>query len=217
MKTITKISAQQIKGRYNLFLDEAFFCGISEETLIKLALKKGMEVEEKELEEIVKEERQNQCFQYALKLLARQNYFEKVLGDKLKQKEYSSEDIAYALEKLKAYNYLDEEKLTEAFVKDKKRFAKKGPRYIAQALKMKGIDSEMITRTLDTYYDEEEEFQNARQLALKKMESYRHKYEDTYIIRNKLYSYLLQRGFNTAIVSKVLEEILSQSETFFED
>ena len=57
MKKITKISRQQNGERYNLFLDEAFFCGITEDTLVKLRLKKGMEVDEAELENILKEEK----------------------------------------------------------------------------------------------------------------------------------------------------------------
>ena len=77
MKKITKISIQQNGERYNLFLDEEFFCGITEDTLVKLKLKKGMEVDEAALEEIIKEETNNKCFNYAVFLLGRRNYFEK--------------------------------------------------------------------------------------------------------------------------------------------
>ncbi|WP_070000251.1 regulatory protein RecX [Cellulosilyticum sp. I15G10I2] len=217
MKRITKISLQKTKGRYNLFLDELFFCGISEETLIKLELKKGMQVDEKELEAILKEESRNQCFNYCIKLLTRQNYFEKVLVDKLKQKEYSEEDIAYALEKLNTYHYIDDGRLAEAFVKDKKRFSKKGPAYIAQALRMKGIDRDTIAQTISENYSEEEELQNAKQLALKKVDAYRRKCADSYAIKNKMYGYLLQKGFRSAIISKVLDGILSEEDHFWEE
>lgn len=208
MKTITKISLQQTKGRYNLFLDEAFFCGISEETLIKLGLRKGMQVDEEELESILKEESRNKCFEYCMRLLGRQSYFERALADKLRQKEYSNEDIDYALEKLKTYHYLDDTKLAEGFVKDKKRFAKKGPSYIAGALRMKGIDSETIAKTLEEHYSEEEQIDNCREAAAKKLETYRRKYEDTYVLRSKLYGYLAQRGFSSSVIGKVTEELL---------
>ncbi len=212
MQTITKISAQKTQGRYNLFLDNTFFCGVNEETLIKLGLKKGMQVDEIELETILKEESRNKCFNYSMKLLTRQNYFEKALLEKLKQKEYSDEDIAFALDKLKEYNYIDDTKLTEGFVKDKKRFSKKGPQYIAQALRMKGIDYETITQTLQEHYSEEEEFENCMSAALKKMEVYRRKCDDDYTLRNKLYGYLSQRGFTTRVISKVLEKLLENKE-----
>lgn len=213
MQTITKISLQQkAQGRYNLFLDDTFFCGITEDTLIKLGLKKGMQVDENELETILKEESRNKCFNYCMWLLARQNYFEKALMEKLKKKEYSDEDITYAFNKLKQHNYLDDTKLTESFVKDKKRFSKKGPQYIAQALRMKGIDYETISQTLQDHYSEDEEFENCMSAALKKIESYRRKCTDDYIVRSKLYGYLSQRGFRMQIISKVLEKLLEDKD-----
>ncbi|WP_054740415.1 regulatory protein RecX [Cellulosilyticum ruminicola] len=56
MKTITKISVQQGGERYSLFLDEEFYCGVSEDTLIKLNLKKGMQLDETTLELLNNEE-----------------------------------------------------------------------------------------------------------------------------------------------------------------
>ncbi len=215
MKTITKISSQKEQGRYNLFLDGTFFAGISEETLVKLGLKKGMQVDENELEEILKEESRNKCFTYCLKLLARQNYFEKALIDKLKQKEYAEDDITYALERLKAYRYLDDIRLAEAFIKDKKNFAKKGPSYIAQALKMKGISYEAIAEKINEHYSDEEAYENCKYAALKKVESYKRKCSDKYTLKNKMYGYLMQKGFKTHTISKVLEEILQDGDEMF--
>ena len=105
-----------------------------------------MKIDEEDLKALEEEENKNRCFSYALYLLGRQNYFEKVLVDKLKSKEYSEEDITYALEKLKYYNYLDDSRLAEAFVRDKKRFSKKGPRYIKEALRSKGVSTEQINQ-----------------------------------------------------------------------
>jgi regulatory protein len=214
MKTITKISLQQTPGRYNLFLDNEFFCGLSEDTLIKLGLNKGMQVDEEELEAILKEESRNKCFDYCMRLLGRQNYFEKAIVDKLRQKEYSDEDIRYAVEKLKRYGYLDDTKLAEAFVKDKKKFSKKGPKYIAGALKMKGIDYETIAQTIDENYSKEEELENGMAVALKKLEVYRRKESDYYALKNKMYGYLLQRGFTSSVINKILEELMGKKEDF---
>ena len=43
-------------------------------------MQKGMEVDEAELENILKEENRNKCFNYAVFLLAKRNYFEKALN-----------------------------------------------------------------------------------------------------------------------------------------
>lgn len=208
MKTITKISMQQNGERYNLFLDEAFFCGVSEDTLIKLSLKKGMQIDEERLQELTEEEERNRCFSYAIYLLGRHNYFEKNLRDKLKQKEYNEEQINFAIEKLRSYNYIDDNRLAESFVRDKKRFAKKGPRYIAQALRAKGVDGEAITEVLKENYSEEERLENCREIALKKLDYYKKKTSDTYTLKGKMYAFLAQRGFEGEIIKKTLGQII---------
>lgn len=212
MKKITKISIQQNGERYNLFLDEEFFSGITEDTLVKLRLKKGMEVDESALAEIVKEENNNKCFNYAVFLLSKRNYFEKALVEKLQAKEYDEEAISLTLEKLYSYGYLDDSRLTEAFVKDKKKFSKKGPRFIASALRAKGVDGEVIRQAIEEHYQQDEALENCKMLVLKKLDYYRKKTEDTYTLKGKLYAFLAQRGYASDVIKKAIEEVL-QAET----
>ena len=211
MKKISKICMQQNGERYNLFLDEEFFCGITEDTLVKLKLKKGMEVDEAALEEIIKEENKNKCFNYAVFLLGKRNYFEKALTDKLAQKEYDEEAIAFTIEKLYSYGYMNQERLTEAFVRDKKRFSKKGPRYIASALKAKGVDGEMIRQALEENYDADEELENCKSLLWKKLDYYRRKTEDTYTLKGKLYAFLAQGGYGSDVIKRAIEAVLAET------
>lgn len=214
MKKITKISMQQNGERYNLFLDEAFFCGVTEDTLVKLKLKKGMEVDEVALAEIVKEEHRNKCFNYAVFLLSKRNYFEKVLVEKLKAKEYDEEAIGLTLEKLYGYGYLNDTRLAEAFVKDKKKFSKKGPRFITHELKAKGVEGEVIRQALEEYYQEDEALENCKGLILKKLEYYKRKTKDTYTLKGKLYAFLAQRGYHSDVVKKAIEEVLREQESY---
>lgn len=203
---------QQNGERYNLFLDEEFFCGITEDTLVKLRLQKGMMVDEKALEEIAREEMNNKCFNYAVFLLGKRNYFEKVLMDKLKEKEYDEEAITFAMDKLHQYRYLDEQRLTAAFINDKKRFSKKGPKYIASVLKTKGVDSELIRQTLEENYEEDEAFENCVSLLRKKIDYYRRKTQDTYTLKGKLYAFLAQRGYNGDVIKRSIEQVLREEE-----
>ncbi len=212
MKTITKITTQLKSKRYNIFLDDEFFCGVEEDTLIKLGLKKGMKVSEEELAALVKEERKHKCFNYALYLLNRQNYFEKVLVDKLKTKEYDEEEINFTLEKLRYYNYLDDSRLAQAFVNDKKRFSKKGPRYIKDALRSKGVSSDEINIAIEENYSDEEAYENAIDLLRKKYEYYNRKANDKYQLKGKLYAFLAGRGFSSDIIKKVIDKVMQENE-----
>lgn len=207
MKTITKISRQQNGERYNLFLDEEFFCGVSEDTLIKLKLKKGMQLDDELLDKLTKEESKSKCFSYALYLLGRQNYFEKVLRDKLKRKEFTAEEIDATITKLRQFHYLDDARLAEAFVNDKKRFSKKGPLYIAQALRLKGVGGEVIQNLIEENYGDSEQVANCKGIAEKKWEYYERKTSDAYTLKGKMYAFLAQRGFSSDVIRKTLEEI----------
>ena len=212
MKKITKISMQKNGERYNLFLDEAFFCGITEDTLVKLRLQKGMMVDEEALGEIAREEMNNKCFNYAVFLLGKRNYFEKALIDKLKEKEYDEEAITLTIERLHKYHYLDDERLTQAFVNDKKRFSKKGPRYIASVLKTKGVSSEMIQEAITANYQEDEALENCKSLVSKKLDYYRRKTADDYTLKGKLYGFLAQRGYGSDVIKRAIEEVLREEE-----
>lgn len=211
MKKITKISMQKNGERYNLFLDEAFFCGITEDTLVKLKLKKGMTVDEDALLALAREELNNKCFSYAVFLLGKRNYFEKALIDKLKEKEYDEEAITGCLERLYSYGYLNDERLSQAFVNDKKRFSKKGPRYIASALKAKGVDGEVVRQTLEACYHEDEALENCKSLVWKKLDYYRKKTKDTYTLKGKLYAFLAQRGYGSEVIKRAIDEVLREA------
>lgn len=210
MKTITKISVQQNNERYNLFLDEEFYCGITEETLIKLGLKKGMKVDEAKLQLLIREETNQKCFHYGMYLLERHSYFKKALITKMQQKEYDEEAISFAINELIKYRYLDDERLTEAFIKDKKKFSKKGPRYIASALMAKGIEKESIDEALEQCYEEEEALENCKSLINKKLEYYKRKTSSSYELKGKLYAFLAQRGYRSDTIKKSIEQILSE-------
>lgn len=212
MRKITSITSQQKGNRYNLFIDGSFFCGITEETLLNMHLTKGMLLEEADLSLLMLEEEKNKCFHAALSLLERQNYFEKALKDKLRTKGYTDDAIEYAAEKIKQYGYLDTEKLAVGVVNDKKRFSKKGPKAIEEWLRYKGVDRETITDVISSNYTEEEQYENCIYTALKKLPSIQRKAKNKYEIKQKLFAYLMQRGFHYEMIYKVLEDIQQREE-----
>ena len=116
------------------------------------------------------------------------------------------------MEKLHSYRYLDDERLSMAFVNDKKHFSKKGPRYIASVLKTKGVDQETINEALANNYQEDEALENCRALVYKKLDYYKRKTEDQYTLKGKLYGFLAQRGYGSEVIKKAIEEVLREDE-----
>ena len=52
MAVITKIEQQKNKARVNIFVDDAFFCGLLKETAVIFKLKVGKEIDETVLKEL---------------------------------------------------------------------------------------------------------------------------------------------------------------------
>ncbi len=208
MKKITKISAQKNMGRYNLFLDEIFYCGVSEETILQLGLKKDMLLDDDMLLVLEEHEKKNQCFNESLKLLARQSYFKKTLKDKLIRKGYSEEDINLTILKLQDMNYINDDLLTTSYINDKKRFSKKGSVYIGQMLRAKGLESNQVEHSLSMNYSLEEEIESCIVVATKKLDTYKKKESDPYKLKSKLYTFLLQRGYKKEAIETVIKELL---------
>ena len=67
MSIITKIEVQaRNKNKVNIYLDEEFYMGASMETVYKLGLKKGNEVDEKKLQELLAAEEKHKALTKAM-------------------------------------------------------------------------------------------------------------------------------------------------------
>ena len=53
MAIITKIEEQKNKKRVNIFVDDAFFCGLNKETAVVFKLKVGSEIDEELIKDAV--------------------------------------------------------------------------------------------------------------------------------------------------------------------
>ena len=94
------------------------------------------------------------CSQAALKYVSGAMKTEGQVEEYLFKKEFTREDIEAAIEMLKAYNYIDDEKYCQAYYNQACRKGR-GRRRIEQELEMKKIPRELIKRTLDYYLSED--------------------------------------------------------------
>ena len=116
---ITEISAQKRKGRYNLYVDGAFYSGVDAETIVKAGLKVGSEVDKKSLDELIMECEVRSAFDKLIGLISRQMYSKRDLEKKLLDKGYSHECIKKATEKAEEYGYINDELYAKLLVESK--------------------------------------------------------------------------------------------------
>ena len=70
MATITKIEVQKNnKERANVYIDDEFFAGMNIELIMKYGLKKGIQVNEELINEIIMEDLKVEAFNKAIKYL----------------------------------------------------------------------------------------------------------------------------------------------------
>ena len=205
---ITKIETQKRKGRYNIYLDETYAFPIDEAILVKYALYKGMEISEDFRDELESEDGFRKAYTRSLNYSNYGLRSEKEVRDDLAKHEFS--DVAdEVIEKLEEQGYLDDLMYAESFTRTGANVGGKGPRVIKQELKRRGIAEENIEKASEQYsFDQMVE--NGVQLAEKVIRrSSQHSTRET---NNKLRQNLMQKGFDSDIITQVLEEVTVEKE-----
>ncbi len=127
----------------------------------------------------------------ALYLLEQMDRTEQQLREKLTASEYPSRCIDEAIEYVKSFHYLDDERYAETYIRYKKD--RMSRHQIKQKLMMKGVSREIVTDTIESEYDVDESV-HIRKLLEKK--HFSNVNNDAGEFR-RVYNYLLRRGFRS--------------------
>ena len=133
----------------------------------------------------------------------------KEVKDKLYTWGMDTEEIGRILVQLIEEKYLNEERYTKAIIGGKFRQKGWGRIKITQALKSKGIVSNLINYSL-TEIDEKEYRIKLKELLIKKLNTL--KAEHPLAKKHKMARYAIGKGYESELVWMIIEEILSDSE-----
>ncbi len=146
----------------------------------------------------------NKINSYALRLLGRREYSVFELKEKLDKSFPDKEkEISLILEKFQEKNWLSDRRYCEVFIKDK-IIKKQGPIKIKIKLSDKGVDSELIDKSLNEFYKKDEQIKIVKYLGEKKKKQIlkrKPKIPD-YELNGKIKQFLFGRGF----VYEILED-----------
>ena len=213
MKKITKIEYQKKnKERFNIYIDDEYGFAVDISILIKYSLKKGMELDDALIDEILLSEEEISVYNYGISVLSRYFKSEYELRLKMKNKGFNPQLIDNAISILKERKYLDDERYCEMFIKDKINISKHGVRKIKEALYYKGIDKEIIEEKIKCISAESEE---ERALLLGEKKLLNIKENDNRKKMSKLSNYLLGKGFEYETVNKTLRKLLNADNDFY--
>jgi len=135
------------KDRVNIYVDGVFSFAVYKETALAEKLKKGVEINHEQIQEIRREDAQKYAFSAALQYVSFKQRTEKEVRDKLRQKGIDEAASEIALEKLRDYGYVNDEDYAGLYAEELN--AKYGRRMIRQKMRLKGLDDEVIAQALE--------------------------------------------------------------------
>lgn len=166
-------------------------------------LHSGDMLDESTKESLLLADQQKRGLQQALRWLAVRPQAGGELRRRLNQKGFAqvTDNI---IEKLRSQDYINDDDFARRYVKTRLLTKNIGRRMIEAELKAKGIAEVSIERVLDELMDLETTLRLAKKAVSKKMALL--KKLDPAKRKRKIYSFLLQRGFDSEIIAQVLKE-----------
>lgn len=192
--------------RVNIYIDNEYAFSCNLDIVYTNNLKKGKLVDTQVLSEIISEDNYLKCKNTALRSLEKSNKTEKDMYSKLLTKGYENETIERVIYFLKQYEFIDDSKYAEMYIKDKSN--QQGISKIKYSLLRKGISQEIISEKLQLI-DKEDEFITALQLAKKKYIILCKSETDKRKLYRKLGDYLIRKGYSYDVVNKILGKVIS--------
>lgn len=189
MSVITLVKVQEKdKRRCNVFVDGEFSFSLSVDLVIKYGIKKDANLNDFPLEDIKKEDNKNYAFSLALKYLSRALKTKKQVVTYLLNKGFDQDVVFSVIDKLKEYNYVNDEEYARRYLELKS--SSEGKRLSDYKLMIKGLKKSDIDNARDSIEINSKE--NAFYLAQKKIKNKEINTENL----SKVYRYLIGKGFS---------------------
>ena len=218
---VSRIEVQKKdKSRYSIYLDDSFWLGVSEGTLIKFNLAKGQTLTPEECQTIRDYEQEESLYLRAIKHLSRAlkssgEVYDYLKAQALKQADLDSleakEDFLAELEpylgrvigRLVSQGYLDDALYGRSLVLTEARVGRKGPQLIGRKLQDKGLTASQIAQALEAY--EVDLLEENIQTLIEKFYKSHHRLPAGQLKR-KVQEHLLTKGYSLAMIQPYLED-----------
>ncbi|SMO77367.1 regulatory protein RecX [Fodinibius sediminis] len=205
---ISSIAVQKRnKERYSIFVNEEFLMGVSEQTLISLNLRKGIEVTPTLYRKMQGEEGRFEVKAYIIKLLGRRDHARRELQTKALKKEYPREVIHEVLDELEAQGYIDDTAFAKKYAVDKFRLNSWGPAKIKAHLYKKGIQRSVARKSVNAVFNDEDLEETFIHL-ISKRKSHFLREEHLLKRKKKVVDYLARKGFRSSSIYRSIDKLM---------
>lgn len=191
-------------------LDDGNSLSVFKDVVYHSALRKGDEINGTLLGELQTKQILFEIREKALLLLARRAHSKYELKQKLLQKKFAKEKIEVILNEIEKEGFVNDLEFAKLFTRERIGKGKSGPLKIKNELAAKGIKREIIEEVMPIFFPSEENEEAAFEIAEKKLSQLRSRNLEEYSIKQKLYSFLISRGFSFEVSKRAAEKYLKE-------
>lgn len=197
--TITRLERQKRrKTRVSVFLDEEYAFSLEEITAAALHL--GQELEENDVEDLLRRDGANRAQERALSLLEVRPRSRRELEQRLRRAGFDPTAVEEALGRLERVELVDDGAFARFWVEQRLTFRPRSRRALQYELRHRGVPGEAVDLALEQVDDAKA----AEDLARRHLERLSGT-DDWQVVREKLYKLLRSRGFGYGTTKEVLD------------
>lgn len=188
-------------NNYNIYLSNGEVITLNERVITKNELLLKKEIDNELYDRLMHDNKVCEAFDAGVKYISIRYRSIKEMKDYLLKKEYPSDIVDEAIQSLISNTYLDDDRFTKAYIKDKMAFTSKGDYKIRMELSSLGIDNSIIDNNILTI-DNDILINKMKKIIDKDIKSNK-KYNGSEL-RNKIYNHLINQGYSKEKVINVI-------------
>lgn len=192
------------RSKSKIYLDESFAFVLYKGELRLYGIREQEELQEDSYRQIMEELLPKRAALRCMNLLKSRAYTEHQLREKLAQGMYPQACVDFALDYVKSYHYVDDERYARDYIENQQD--KKSRRIIEMDLMRKGIAKEMIQ---EAFVRQEELGNGPDEMALARQWMDRKHFDPAkadFKEKQKMYAFLYRRGIGAEIIMKLLSD-----------
>lgn len=189
------------KNNYNIYLSNGEVITLNERVITKNELLLKKEIDKELYSKLMHDNNVCEAFDAGVKYIAIRLRSIKEMRDCLFKKGYLVDVVNEAIQNLINNDYLDDDRFTKAYIKDKMAFTSKGDYKIRMELSNLGIDNGIIDNNI-LMIDNDMLFNKMKKIIDKDIKNNK-KYNGSEL-RNKIYNHLISQGYSKEKVINII-------------
>jgi len=201
---VVEITKIQRKPEHLVRLSDGSILLAFKEDLVRMGILENAQIASSTIDELKNCYQRRKAKEVAVRMIKLRPRTEAELRRRFSQLKIEEEVQASVIEELKSKNLIDDLRFARLWIGERK--SKFGMARIRRELIAKGIDADTIEEAMSLEYDHQDEVSRIEEVLRKRLE--RLKGLEPEVIKQKIYQYLVRRGFESDLVCEVIRRAI---------